>query len=96
MIDPLSGGAIPKDLNVRLGVQPVDGRLPEKIYEVERDDTGGQLQYKALVPFDREEFVQARVILDDEHRCRAPEFALAEPLDHDAHGLIVVGHAGDR
>ena len=64
LIDPPSGGAIPKDLHVRLGVQPVDGRLPERFFDVSRDDVGGQLQYKALVPFDRQEYVRARVILE--------------------------------
>lgn len=64
MIDPPSGGSIPKDLHVRLGVQPVDGRLAEKIFETSLDDARGQLQYKALVPFDRQEYVRARVILE--------------------------------
>jgi hypothetical protein len=63
MIDPPSGGTIPRDLAVKLAVEPVDGRIAERTFSVTRDDSGGQLQYKALVPFDRQEFVRARVIL---------------------------------
>jgi hypothetical protein len=63
MIDPPPGGTVPKDLIVQLAVQPVDARIPEMNVTVIRDDAGSQLQYKALVPFDRQEFVRARVIL---------------------------------
>jgi hypothetical protein len=64
MVDPPPGGAVPNDLHVRLAVQPLDGRLPERVYDVARDESSRQLQYKALVPFDRQEFIRARVILD--------------------------------
>jgi hypothetical protein len=63
MIDPPPGGKIPPDLKVKIGVQPVDGRIPERIFDPVLDEVKGQLQYKALVPFDRDEVVRARVIL---------------------------------
>jgi len=60
-VDPPAGGAIPSDLKVQIAVQPESGRLPEKTYAAERDDSGGQLQYKALVDFDRDEFWRVRL-----------------------------------
>src|ERR1700687_2860496 len=35
-VEPAPGGAIPNDLRVRIGVQPVTGRLPETFYEAQR------------------------------------------------------------
>jgi len=64
MVDPPPGEAVPKDLHVRLAVQPLESRVPERVYDVARDESTRQLQYKALVPFDRQEFIRARVILD--------------------------------
>jgi hypothetical protein len=64
MVDPLPGGTVPKDLRVGLGIQPVDRRISETIYDVPLDDSGTQLQYKALIPFDRQEFIRARVMLE--------------------------------
>jgi hypothetical protein len=64
MVDPPTGGSIPGDLKVRVGIQPVSGRIAEVIYPAERDDQRGQVQYKVLAPFDRQEFVRARVLLE--------------------------------
>jgi hypothetical protein len=64
MVDPPPNGSIPEDLKVRVGIQPVDGRIPEVIYPAARDDQRGQVQYKVEAPFDRQEFVRARVLLE--------------------------------
>src|ERR1700748_2899657 len=45
-VEPIAGGTVPKDLKVQVGVQPESGRLPEVVYTTNRDDSGGQLQYK--------------------------------------------------
>jgi hypothetical protein len=62
-VEPIAGGTIPKDLKVQIGVQPESGRLPEAVYTADLDQSGGQLQYKALVDFDRDEFWRVRLVL---------------------------------
>jgi len=49
---------------VQIGVQPESKRLPEVMYTGTRDDSGGQLQYKVLADFDRDEFWTVRLTLD--------------------------------
>ena len=63
MVDGLPGTAIPSDLKIYLGIQPVSGRLAEVIYPTRRENLRGQLEYKAEVNFDRQEFWRARLIL---------------------------------
>jgi hypothetical protein len=63
LIDPAPGGAIPKDLKIEIGVQPVSGRLPEVLYPASIADQRGQLEYKTDVQFDRQEFWKVRLIL---------------------------------
>ena len=63
IVDPPPGGAVPKDLKVDVAVQPVNARIAERRYAATRDDSSAQLQYKAEAPFDRQEFIHARVIL---------------------------------
>jgi hypothetical protein len=63
MVDPPPGGAIPADLKVDIAVQPLTGRLPEKIYHAWRENLHGQVEYKALVPFDAQEMWRVRVSL---------------------------------
>jgi hypothetical protein len=63
MVDPPPAGAVPKDVNIKVGIQPVNGRLPEVIYATVREDQGKQVQYKLEAPFDRQEFIKARVLL---------------------------------
>jgi hypothetical protein len=64
MVDPLPGGRIPEDLHIRIGIQPVNGRLHEVIYATQREALRGQVQYKVEAPFDRQEFVRARVLVE--------------------------------
>jgi hypothetical protein len=63
IVNPPAGGSIPNDLKVDIGVQPVNGRLSEAFYPGEREDLRGQIQYKALVQFDAQEFWRVRVRL---------------------------------
>jgi hypothetical protein len=63
LVDPLPGSKIPDDLKIGIGVQPESGRLPEVVYAAARDDTRGQVEYKALAEFDRDEFWRIRLVL---------------------------------
>lgn len=64
IISPQQGAALPADLRVQVGVQPASGRLPEAVYSGERENVQGQVQYRALVHFDREELWRVRVRLE--------------------------------
>ncbi|HSD45160.1 MAG TPA: hypothetical protein VLB87_01010 [Pyrinomonadaceae bacterium] len=55
---------LPPDLRVQIGVQPVNGRLPEAFYPAERESVQNQVQYKALVHFDAQELWRVRVRLE--------------------------------
>src|SRR6202050_3221438 len=54
-VDPAPGGTIPDDLKIKIGVQPVTGRLPEKFYEAAHVKSRGQVEYNAQADFDRQE-----------------------------------------
>ena len=61
ILEPAGGGRVPEDVRVEVGVRPLTGRLPEAVYRAEREDQGGRVQFKALVPFDAEERWRVRV-----------------------------------
>ena len=63
ILEPAPGGRLPDDVHIDIGVRPVSGRLPEAVYAAEREDQGGRVQFKALVPFDAEERWRVRVSL---------------------------------
>src|ERR1700732_2189992 len=63
MVDAPPGTAIPSDLRIDLGIQPVNGRLTEVIYPTRRENLRGQVEYKTEVNFDRRELWRARLIL---------------------------------
>ncbi len=63
LVDPAPGGAIPRDLKIAIGIQPVSGRLPEVLYPATIADQRGQLEYKTNVEFDQQEFWNVRLIL---------------------------------
>jgi hypothetical protein len=63
LLDPLPGGKVPDDLKLQIGIQPESGRLPEVTYAMVRDDGRGQVEYKASVEFDRDEFWRVRLNL---------------------------------
>jgi tetratricopeptide (TPR) repeat protein len=63
MVDAAPGTAIPSDLKIDLGIQPVSGRLAEVIYPTRRENLRDQIEFKTDVNFDRQEFWRARLIL---------------------------------
>jgi hypothetical protein len=78
IVDPVPGGTIPNDLKIEIGVQPESGRLPEVLYTLERDDTRGQVQYKTLTQFDRDEFWRVRLVLESTQQGRGEAFSRVE------------------
>jgi hypothetical protein len=64
LIDPPPGSKIPNDLKIGIGIQPESGRLPEVVYSATREDNRGQVEYKALTEFDRDEFWRVRLVLE--------------------------------
>jgi len=64
IVNAQDSAAVPADLRVQIGVQPVSGRLAEKFYAAERENLQQQLQYKAEVHFDAEEMWRVRVRLE--------------------------------
>jgi hypothetical protein len=76
-VDPLPGSAVPRDLKIQIGVQPESGRLPEVVYPATLDNSGSQLQYKAAVDFDRDEFWRVRLVLESSQG-RGEEFSRVE------------------
>lgn len=64
VVDPLPGKDVPGDLKVKVAVEPLSHRIPERVFDAPRDDSSGQLQFISYVPFDRDEFIRARVVID--------------------------------
>jgi hypothetical protein len=62
-VEPAPGAAVPDDLKIRIGVQPVTGRLPETFYEAERVKSRGPVQYNAQAQFDRQELWRVRLVI---------------------------------
>jgi hypothetical protein len=62
-IEPAPGGVVPEDLKIRIGVQPVTGRLAETFYEAARVKSRGQVEYNALANFDRQELWRVRLVI---------------------------------
>jgi hypothetical protein len=62
-MEPAPGATLPDDLKIKIGVQPVTGRLPEKFYEAERVKSHGQAQFNAVADFDRQELWRARLVI---------------------------------
>lgn len=63
LVDPIPGGKIPDDLKVEIGIQSESGRLAEVLYPAVREDSRGQVEYKASAQFDRDEFYRVRLVL---------------------------------
>ena len=59
----MTGGAIPNDLKIEIGVQPLTGRLPEVLYAAERVKSRGPVQYNAQAEFDRQELWRVRLVI---------------------------------
>jgi hypothetical protein len=63
VIDPPPGTSVPADIKVQVAVQPVSKRLPEATYGAWREKLKDHVEYKTVVPFDKEEMWHVRVIL---------------------------------
>jgi len=63
-VEPAPGATVPDDLKIKIGVQPVTGRLPETFYEAERVKSRGQVQYNAQAEFDRQELWRVRLVIE--------------------------------
>ena len=63
ILEPVEGSTLPEDVKVEIGVRPVTGRLAEAHYGAVREGVRGRVQYKAEIPFDREELWRVRVTL---------------------------------
>jgi len=62
-VEPAPGDKVPDDLKIKIGVQPVTSRLPEKFYEAERVKSHGQAQFNARADFDRQELWRVRLVI---------------------------------
>jgi hypothetical protein len=63
IIDPPPGGTVPSDMKVQVAVQPASKRLSEKAYDAWREKLRNRVEFKAIVPFDKEETWHVRVML---------------------------------
>jgi len=63
IVDPPKGSSIPPDLRVQVVVQPLSHRLAEATYGAWREKLKDRIEYKADVPFDKEEMWHVRILL---------------------------------
>jgi hypothetical protein len=63
-VEPAPGGTVPDDLKIKIGVQPVTGRLRERFYEATRVQSRGQVQFNAVADFDRQELWSVRLVIE--------------------------------
>jgi hypothetical protein len=63
IIDPPQGATVPSDIKVQVAVQPVSGRVPEKAYGAWREKLLDRVEFKTVVPFDKEESWRIRVLI---------------------------------
>ena len=54
---------MPSDMKVQVSVQPVSGRLPMKAYDAWREKLRDRVEFKTVVPFDKEETWKVQVTL---------------------------------
>jgi hypothetical protein len=65
VLEPPAGTTLPEGTRVRIGVQPVTGRLPEAVYTAEVQSARGEsTRYFTEASFDRQEMWKVRVLLD--------------------------------
>jgi hypothetical protein len=64
VLEPHPGQSLPERTRVRIGVQPVSGRLPEAVYTAEAQSTRQGTRYFTEASFDRQEMWKIRVLLD--------------------------------
>jgi|ERR1035438_3667702 hypothetical protein len=63
VIDPPKGLRVPADMKVQVAVQPLNKRLPEATYIAWREKLRDRVEFKTLVPFDKEETWHVRVLV---------------------------------
>ncbi|MFY9935535.1 MAG: hypothetical protein WAK33_01625 [Silvibacterium sp.] len=63
IINPPPGSSVPSDMKVQVAVKPVSGRLPETTYDAWREKLRDRVEFKAVVPFDKEEMWHVRILL---------------------------------
>jgi hypothetical protein len=63
-VDPLPGQTLPDGNTVRVGIQPVSGRLPEVWYNGERQYNRDHQQFYVETPFDIQDQFRVRVVVD--------------------------------
>jgi hypothetical protein len=63
IVDPPKGTSVPGDMKVQVAVQPISGRLPENSYSAWREKLFDRVEFKTMVPFDKEETWRIRVLL---------------------------------
>jgi hypothetical protein len=63
IIDPAPGQSVPADMKVQVVVQPVSKRLPEATYNAWREKLRDRVEFKADVPFDKQEMWKIRILL---------------------------------
>jgi hypothetical protein len=66
IIDPPKGSAlaVPADMKVQVSVQPVSKRLPVATYNTWREKLLDHVEFKTLVPFDKEETWHIHITFD--------------------------------
>lgn len=64
ILEPPAGKSLPERTRVRIGVQPVSGRLPEAFYTAELQSIRQAERYFTEASFDRQEMWKIRVLLD--------------------------------
>lgn len=62
-VEPAPGGAIPDDMKIQIGVQPLTGRLPEVMYPATRMKSRGPVEYDAQAEFDRQEIWRVHLVV---------------------------------
>jgi hypothetical protein len=64
IIDPPKGSSltVPADMKVQVAVQPASKRLPEAAYGAWREKLLDHVEFKTLVPFDKEETWHIRIL----------------------------------
>jgi hypothetical protein len=63
VVDQPKSITVPGDMKVRVAVQPVSRRLPEKMYGAWREKLRDRTEFKVDVPFDKEEEWHVRILL---------------------------------
>jgi len=64
ILEPPAGKSLPERTQVRIGVQPVSGRLHEVLYTAELQTNRQGTRYYTEAQFDRQEMWKVRVLLD--------------------------------